>query len=80
MKKRVLPFSFVVIAVLVGFIAGTTIHPRAVKASSSVHIYRETTIINGDQTIYGVDGNDVVGFSCTYNQQDKLTECFVLTK
>jgi hypothetical protein len=80
MKKRILPFTITVIALLIGYIAGTAIHPQTAKATSGLHLYRESTIIPGNQTLYGVDSGEVVGFSCTYNPQDRNDECFILSK
>jgi hypothetical protein len=75
--KRVL----VGIVLLVGIGLGIYSRPTKADYSGNVHIYRESTILHGQNpAMTGVRGEDVVGFSCAYNANDKQTECFVLSK
>lgn len=77
--------SFVVLAVLMSFVLGATIHPRSAQAQfggTNVHIYRQSTIIYGDNPALQIRG-EVVGFSCATEHDPKNhtdVECFILSK
>ena len=79
MKKLI-----VVLAVVISFVLGATIHPRSAQAQfgSSVHIYRQSTIVYGDNPALQIRG-EVVGFSCATEHDPKNhtdVECFILSK
>ena len=77
--------SIVVLAVVISFILGATIRSGSTQAQfngTNVHIYRQSTIIYGDNPPLQIRG-DVVGFSCATEHDPKNhtdVECFILSK
>jgi hypothetical protein len=76
----------VVLAVVISFILGATIRPagsaQAQFNGTNVRIYRQSTIIYGDNPPLQIRG-EVVGFSCAAEHDPKNhtdVECFILSK
>jgi hypothetical protein len=80
MKKLI-----VVLAVVISFILGATIRSSSAQAQlggTNVHIYRQSTIIYGDNPALQIRG-EVVGFSCAAAHDPKNhtdVGCFILSK
>jgi len=75
----------VLLGVVISFLLGASIPPRSAQAqigSSSVRIYRESTIIYGENSPLQIHG-EIVGFSCAAQHDPKnhdAVECFILSK
>jgi hypothetical protein len=73
------------LGIVASFVLGITIHPRSAQAqfgNSSVRIYRQSTIIYGENSPLQIHG-EIMGFSCTAEHDPKSradVECFILSK
>ena len=79
MKKRMLVAALIV----GGFVFGAVSHSQPAQGSGHVRIYRESTIIPGENPPILQIGGEIIGFSCAAEHDPKYTkdvECFVLVK